>query len=164
MSYWRRVRAAGKMLMPCTPSGGTVSVPPTTPIPPPIVPPVVVLPKNINIVVVNESTVVTDAELLSIVKALQIQVTRDFAPAWGIDCTVWVVPKGVAPNPTFWQLGIFDTSDQAGCFTGDTKISLLNGKEVSFAGLVNNYQDEYFWVYSYDVNTKQIVPGKAHSP
>lgn len=51
-----------------------------------------------------------------------------------------------------------------GCFTKDTKISLMNGTEVSFEDLVKNYSDKQFWVYSYDIENKRIVPGLAHSP
>lgn len=49
------------------------------------------------------------------------------------------------------------------CFTGDTTVKLLNGKDKTFEELVDNYSDEEFWVYSCDDNDR-IVPGKAHSP
>ena len=118
MSYGRRVRLAAKILFQtCT--GGTPTVPPTPVVPapvpkPPVIPPVAVLPKNINVAIFNQSTVVTDSQLVPIVAALQKQVTKDFAPIWGIDANVVFVPKGGTPDPTFWQLGIFDNSDQAG--------------------------------------------------
>ena len=49
------------------------------------------------------------------------------------------------------------------CFTGDTKISLLDGREVSLKDLADEYgvRDKEFWVYSYDVENNRIVPGKA---
>lgn len=50
------------------------------------------------------------------------------------------------------------------CFTKDTKISLLDGREVSFEYLVENYSDKEFYVYSYDLEKNKIVAGKAHSP
>ena len=50
-----------------------------------------------------------------------------------------------------------------GCFTGDTKISLLNGKEISFEELEREYKDKKFWVYSYD-NEKGIIAGLASNP
>jgi hypothetical protein len=49
-----------------------------------------------------------------------------------------------------------------GCFTKDTKVSLLDGTERSFEELLN-YRDE-FWVYSYDVKRGRVVPGKAKRP
>ncbi len=45
------------------------------------------------------------------------------------------------------------------CFTGDTKISLLNGTEVMIKDLVGK---EEFWVYSCDSNGN-VVPGRGHS-
>ena len=51
------------------------------------------------------------------------------------------------------------TSDGFQCFTGDTKISLLNGKEVPIKDLQG--KDE-FWVYSCD-RDGNIVPGRGHN-
>ena len=44
------------------------------------------------------------------------------------------------------------------CFTGDTKISLLDGTEEPIQALVGRPS---FWVYSYDTNTQKVVAGKA---
>jgi len=57
---------------------------------------------------------------------------------------------------------LFDYSGH-GCFSGDTRISLLNGKDLSFEELVCDYKDKQFWVYSCREDG-QIVPGLAHSP
>lgn len=46
------------------------------------------------------------------------------------------------------------------CLTGDTRISLLNGKEEKIRDLVGR---DGFWVYSYDIKTQKMVPGWAHS-
>lgn len=62
----------------------------------------------------NESSVASDAELAPIALALQKQINNDFAPIWGIRAIVAYVPKGKTPEPSSWQLGIFDNSDQAG--------------------------------------------------
>ena len=50
-----------------------------------------------------------------------------------------------------------------GCFTGETKISLLNGTEKTFEELVDSYSDKKFWVYSCSKEGK-IVPGLAKNP
>jgi intein/homing endonuclease len=47
------------------------------------------------------------------------------------------------------------------CFTGDTKISLLDGTEVTIKDLAK--RNEPFWVYSYDHETRRFVLGKAVS-
>src|ERR1035437_9471072 len=55
-------------------------------------------------------------------------------------------------------------NDVAGdCFTGDTKIPLLNGTEITLKELADKYADKKFWVYSCNTVGK-IVPGLAHSP
>ena len=46
------------------------------------------------------------------------------------------------------------------CFTGDTKISLLNGTVEEIKNLVGK---ESFWVYSYDLEKNKINIGKGHS-
>src|SRR5262249_22512484 len=69
---------------------------------------------NIKIAVINESTVVSDADVKAAVAALQKQVSRDFAPAWGIDASLTFVPFGGNPSPDAWWLVILDNSDQAG--------------------------------------------------
>jgi hypothetical protein len=76
-----------------------------------------ILRKYVNIAVINESTVVKDSDALACVDALQIQVSRDFAPAWGgIDAHLMFIPRTnppMAPAPNQWQLVILDDSDQA---------------------------------------------------
>jgi len=69
---------------------------------------------NIKIAVINASTVLTDALVKAAVPALQTQVHRDFAPAWGVDADLSFVPKGESPDPGAWWLVILDTSDAAG--------------------------------------------------
>lgn len=49
------------------------------------------------------------------------------------------------------------------CFTGDTKVSLLDGTERTFKELAEDYHDKEFWVYS-SKEDGEIVPGLAHSP
>jgi hypothetical protein len=66
----------------------------------------------IKISVLNESTVVSDADVQACVNALQTQVTRDFLPIWGIAAELNFHPSKIAA-PGAWQLVILDDSDQA---------------------------------------------------
>ena len=50
-----------------------------------------------------------------------------------------------------------------GCLSGDTKLQLLNGTEVSLKELHDNHKNEEVWVYS-STEDGNIVPAKAHSP
>ncbi|WP_222932722.1 hypothetical protein [Nocardia yunnanensis] len=62
----------------------------------------------------NRSTVLTDAEVSAVVPALQTQVHRDWAPAWGSDADLSFVASAQQPEPGSWWLVVSDDSDQAG--------------------------------------------------
>jgi hypothetical protein len=68
---------------------------------------------TIQISVINESTVLSDAEVAPVVAALQKQVTNDFRPVWGTDAELTIVPKGAPPPNGSWWLVLLDDSDQA---------------------------------------------------
>lgn len=48
-----------------------------------------------------------------------------------------------------------------GCFVGKTKVPLLNGTQKTLKEMSES--DEEYWVYSYDIKNKKIVPGKARA-
>ena len=52
---------------------------------------------------------------------------------------------------------LVDGQGNFGCFTGDTKIKLLDGTEKSFAELAELPKDEIFYVYSVDKSGKIVV-------
>jgi hypothetical protein len=68
-----------------------------------------------DIVVVNRSTVVPDAEVSKVVPAFQAQVTQDWLPHWpGRGATLHFCGLGAQPVAGMWPLYILDTSDVAG--------------------------------------------------
>jgi len=69
---------------------------------------------NIKVSIVNQCSVLHDADVKPVVAALQTQVTRDFAPIWGIDAEVIFVPKAAKPDPSTWWLILLDDSDTQG--------------------------------------------------
>lgn len=68
---------------------------------------------NIHVAVINASTVLNADQVKATLPALQTQVHRDFAPAWGVDADLSFVPPGSKPPPTAWWLTVLDDSDQA---------------------------------------------------
>lgn len=68
----------------------------------------------IQIAILNESTVLPDADCQNIMAALQKQLDTDWASHWGMTAQLLWVPKGEQPPNGAWWLGFFDTSDQAG--------------------------------------------------
>lgn len=69
---------------------------------------------NIQVCIINASTVVQDKEVAAAAPDLQTQLSRDFAPVWGIDAKLTFVPAGQTPAPGSWWLVIMDNSDVAG--------------------------------------------------
>jgi hypothetical protein len=67
-----------------------------------------------QVAIINESTLVTDAQLTPIIAALQVQVGRDYAPIWGRYVKLTQIPKGGTPPADQWWMTILDNSDQAG--------------------------------------------------
>jgi hypothetical protein len=65
------------------------------------------------IVVVNRSSR-PDAEIENIIPALQMQVSHDFAPLWGIDTTISFVGRHHPIPAGEWPLRILDHTDVAG--------------------------------------------------
>ena len=52
-----------------------------------------------------------------------------------------------------------------GCFTGDTKVALLDGRNVSFEDLVREYSEgKKNWAYSIDFSNKKIVSKEILNP
>ena len=69
---------------------------------------------TIRISIINESNLVTSAEVQTAAAALQRQVSEHFAPAWGVDAALTFVATGAKPPSGSWWLVILDDSDQAG--------------------------------------------------
>lgn len=69
---------------------------------------------QIKVSVINSSSVLTDDQVHAVIPALQTQVSRDFAPPWGVDADLDFVPKGQQPPERHWWLVVLDNSDAAG--------------------------------------------------
>lgn len=69
---------------------------------------------DLKVAIINESTVLSDSQVASVVPDLQTQVHRDFNSAWGIDADLSFVPQGGTPDGGAWWLAVLDDSDQAG--------------------------------------------------
>ena len=97
---------------------------------------------NIKVAVINASTVLTDNHINSALPALQTQVHRDLAPAWGIDADLTFVPQNAQPPSGSWWLTILDNSDQAGAlgYHDLTPEGLPLGKVFAGSDLQAGYQ------------------------
>ena len=86
-----------------------------------------------TISVVNECSVLTDQEIQTAVNAIQVQIDRDFAPAWDLPATLVFVPKGKAPAPNTWIVHVMDNSDHAGALGYHYMTNLLQPEGKVFA-------------------------------
>lgn len=64
-----------------------------------------------TVLLVNKSTLVTPKQFAATAKALQTQVTRDFAPVWNLDCTV--VTEAPPAPASYMQLFLMDDATVA---------------------------------------------------
>lgn len=68
----------------------------------------------VTIAVINQTTVLTDEQITPVVEAIQIQVTRDFAPVWAVDAKLLQIPRDGTVPAGVWPMYLLDTSDTAG--------------------------------------------------
>jgi hypothetical protein len=55
--------------------------------------------------------------------------------------------------------------DHDACFTGDTKVALLDGRDLTFLQLIEEYkQAKELWTYSVDIEKQRIVPKRIINP
>jgi len=67
-----------------------------------------------TIAIQNLSTVLTDAQVQAAAAAMQIQLDRDFQPAWGSSATVLFLTKTQPVPLNVWPIYILDNTDTAG--------------------------------------------------
>jgi hypothetical protein len=68
---------------------------------------------NPTIVYIRGTLLLTDALVARYVAAQQIQITRDFEPAWRIGATCVFLAPGAVTLPGTWEVLLLDHSDQA---------------------------------------------------
>jgi hypothetical protein len=66
---------------------------------------------TIPLAIVNASTVISQEEVHSATAALQVQVHRDFAPAWNVDADLAVVVPDNPPPTDAWWIVLLDNAD-----------------------------------------------------
>jgi hypothetical protein len=67
-----------------------------------------------TIAIVNANTQITDQQIESFTKALQIQADRDYSKFWGQSAKLVFVPKGQQPPKGAWWVACLDDADGAG--------------------------------------------------
>jgi hypothetical protein len=99
-----------------------------------------------TIQIVNQSTIVTAAAAQAAVAAIQLQLSRDFAPLWGISANVVLLPVG--SFPTGEAVYILDDSTQADALGFHTET--ITGYPEGFAFAKTAIQDGIPWEVVFD--------------
>ena len=82
-------------------------------------------------------------------------VARQMYPIWIRDLKNIFSPES--------QINEYIIGGAIGCLTGDTRIKLLSGENISIKELADKGRDHQFYVYSYDIERNKVVPGLAHN-
>ena len=67
-----------------------------------------------EIVIINQCSVLSDANVQAVIPAVQAQVSEDFAPIWNTDATLQFLGRGHRVPRGIWPLYLLDHSDQPG--------------------------------------------------
>jgi hypothetical protein len=112
-----QVLPANPFFTPPSPVNSPAALRPTvTPLPPllPTTDAIATQVESPTISVLNQTTIISDDELKAAIAAIQIQLDRDFAPAWGLTATLQFLPKGTTLPVHHWMVVLMDNTDQAG--------------------------------------------------
>lgn len=71
---------------------------------------------DIKIAFINESSIVSNREIIKVMNALQVQVNRDFSDAWGVDADLAFYSSKKSAPKDHWWLVFFDKPDAAGAY------------------------------------------------
>src|SRR5262249_24332179 len=67
-----------------------------------------------EILIINQCSVLSDANVQAVIPAVQAQVSDDFAPIWKADATLQFLGRGHRVPRGVWPLYLLDHSDQPG--------------------------------------------------
>lgn len=66
----------------------------------------------VNINIINENTIIDEAELASIIASVQTQISRDLQPAWQVNASLTLTPRAKRDSRAWWIV-ITNTPEQA---------------------------------------------------
>jgi hypothetical protein len=116
-----------------------------------------------TICVINQTTVISDAQLAPVVQALAIQINRDVNKFWGL--TAWLVQvfKGQSVPAGAWQLILRDVSDDASAEGYHTETA--EGFPIGYSFPKTNMNDGVDWriTLSHELVEIRIDPWTTYS-
>ena len=98
----------------------------------------------IEILVYNQTTVLTDAQVQAVIPALQTQLDRDLCPAWSLgQYKLLFVPKGQAAQKGQWQFLFLDNTSDASALGYHDQTSF--GDPIAYIGVQETINDHGTW-------------------
>jgi hypothetical protein len=112
----------------------------------------------VQMAVLNESTVISDAEIEPMIAATQEYVAAQIGPRWDIAVTLHQIPAGEPPPAGMWQTVFLDNSDQADDlgYHERTSEGLSLGKV--FVATTQSYGQTVSRVFSHEVIEALVDP------
>jgi len=107
----------------------------------------------ITLAYVRDTDVITDAMIASYVAAQQIQITRDFAPLWGINATCVAVPTGAVIPAGAYQIWFKDHTDQDDALGYHT----LDGNPIAYVFTADDLADGVSWSVTSSHETLEML-------
>jgi hypothetical protein len=68
---------------------------------------------NVNLALINASSVLTDTDISNAIPSFNTQLTRDFGPIWGAEAHIRFIGKNKTIPKGYWWISILDDSDTA---------------------------------------------------
>lgn len=95
------------------------------------------------VAIVRKTSLVTDAQVAAACKALQIQVSRDVAPAWGFDAKIVATTR---PPKGAWVVSLVNHVDIANALGyHDTSNHRTDGTPIGFVGIADDQKYGLSW-------------------
>lgn len=109
--------------------------------------------KTVIIAFIRDTNLLSDEMVASYVAAQQIQVSRDFAPLWGIDATCVFVPPGTDAPIGAWGLWFKDHTDQDGALGYHDD----NGNPKAYVFTADDFADGVNWSVTASHETLEML-------
>lgn len=108
--------------------------------------------KTFNIALVDTTDLILQEDFLAVAKAIQVQVSRDFAPVWDVDAVIEGFPSLSEVSPGFWPV----TVDKVMDIQGVNGYHWVDDKGIPFSKVL--YRDGWSLTASHEILEMLVNP------
>lgn len=117
----------------------------------------------LNIDIINQTTVLTDAQVVAVIPSCQSQISNDVGPIWDVAATYNFVPRGQTPNPAHYQMIVANSSDQANALGYHELTSAGQPIGYTFAGDALKYGQSWSVTLTHELAELAVDPWCMYS-